>query len=147
MYQLTIESRGQYRNKKRNIVFRYAVKGKADAMQAYEDAQGQYYTVDDKTGEVMYFTPRFAGRTATLCVTDEGRVYVDMSELEQQASLVAQLGGNLGQAMADEIAKRFGGKTSMSTPTVKPEGESDEKTEEPEKAEPKPSASARRVRR
>ena len=76
---------------------------------AFEEAQGEYYVQDQETGDVLYFTPRFAGKTATLIVTDEGRVYVDMSELEQQASLISQFGGNLGQAMADAFASKLSG--------------------------------------
>jgi hypothetical protein len=107
MHKLNLKSAGQYRNKKGTLVFRYEVSGSPSALDAYEESQGQYYTVDDKTNAPMFFTPRFAGKTATLVVTDEGKAYVDMSELEQQASLVAQLGGSLGDAMAAEIAKRF----------------------------------------
>ena len=106
-HTLTISSRGNYRNKKGNKVFRYAVKGSPEAMSAYETAQGSYYVVDSVSGESLYFTPRFCGKTATLVVTPEGKVYPDMSEFEEQASLIAQFGGNLGQAIADQVAKKF----------------------------------------
>ena len=42
-----------------------------------------------------------------------------MSELEQQASMIAQFGGNLGQAMADAFAKKLSGGSSTPEPTVK----------------------------
>lgn len=116
MFELSIKSVGQYRNKKGTLVFRYEVSGSPSALEAYEEAQGSFYTVDDQTGKPMYFTSRFAGKTAKLVVTEAGKVYVDMSELEQQASLVSQLGGNLGEAMAASIAKRFsGGNISATT--------------------------------
>lgn len=107
MSKLNIASRGNYRNKKGTRVFRYAVKGSPDAISAYKDAQGEYFIEDAVSGEILYFTPRFAGKNATLIVTEEGKVYVDMSELEEQASLIEQFGGNLGQAMADVFAKSF----------------------------------------
>lgn len=112
MHNLKLQSVGQYRNQKQTLVFRYKVSGSPAALQAYEEAQGEYYVEDQKTGDVLYFTPRFAGKTATLVVTDEGRIYVDMSELEQQASLISQFGGNLGQAMADAFASKLSGASS-----------------------------------
>jgi hypothetical protein len=121
MNNLKLTSVGQYRNKKGTLVFRYKVSGSPSALQAYEDSQGEYYTVDDKTGDPLFFTPRFAGKTATLVVTDEGRAYVDMSELEQQASIIAQFGGNLGQAMADAFARKLsGGGSASETPASQP---------------------------
>lgn len=115
-HKLNLTSRGNYRNKKGTRVFRYCVKGSADAMKAYESAQGEYYIVDAVSGESLYFTPRFAGKNATLIVTEEGKVYVDMSELEEQASLIEQFGGNLGQAIAHETAKAFvHGKSATAT--------------------------------
>ena len=132
MHNLTLSSRGQYRNKKGTLVFRYAVKGSPAAMQAYEDAQGQYHTVDQDTNEVLFFTPRFAGKNATLIVTDEGKVYIDMSELEQQASLISQFGGNLGQAMADAFARKLsGGSANTPVSAPKPEAKADESLPEP----------------
>lgn len=121
--KLNLTSRGNYRNKKGTRVFRYAVKGSADAMKAYGEAQGEYLVVDAVSGETLYFTPRFAGKSATLIVTEEGKVYVDMSELEEQASLIEQFGGNLGQAIAAETAKSFvhGKSTTVATPSPKVE--------------------------
>lgn len=130
MRKLKLQSVGQYRNKKGTLVFRYKVTGSPDAMQAYEDAQGEFHVVDQESGDVLYFTPRFAGKTAVLIVTDEGRVYVDMSELEQQASLISQFGGNLGQAMADAFASKLvstGNPTTTNAPAVtKSSGKLDE---------------------
>ena len=126
MHNLKLTSVGQYRNKKGTLVFRYKVSGSPAALSAYEDSQGEYYTVDDKTGDPLFFTPRFAGKTATLVVTDENRAYVDMSELEQQASMIAQFGGNLGQAMADAFAKKLsGGGSAPETPTPQPKDKAD----------------------
>lgn len=144
MHNLSLSARGQYRNKKGTLVFRYAVKGSASAMQAYEDAQGQYYVVDQDTNEVLFFTPRFAGKTATLIVTEEGKVYVDMSELEQQASLIAQFGGNLGQAMADAFTRKLSGGSSSAPAPAAPKAES-----KPDESLPEPAAApaTRRVRR
>jgi hypothetical protein len=151
MNKLNLSSRGQYRNKRGTIVFRYAVKGTDKAMQAFEDAQGEYHVVDQDSGETLYFTPRFAGKNATLIVTDEGKVYVDMSELEQQASLIAQFGGNLGQAMADTFARKLaGGGSASSKPTADKADEQDEDNgglPEPQEEKPASKPASRRVRR
>lgn len=124
MHNLKLQSVGQYRNKKGTLVFRYKVSGSPSAMEAFEEAQGEYYVQDQETGDVLYFTPRFAGKTATLIVTDEGRAYIDMSELEQQASLISQFGGNLGQAMADAFASKLSG--TPSTAVKKPSSVKDD---------------------
>lgn len=120
-HKLNLTSRGNYRNKKGTRVFRYCVKGSADAMKSYAEAQGEYHIVDAVSGETLYFTPRFAGKNATLVVTEEGKVYVDMSELEEQASLIEQFGGNLGQAIAAETAKSFvhGKSATVAAPSAK----------------------------
>lgn len=149
MHKLKLSSRGQYRNSKGTMVFRYAVKGNESAMDAFEDAQGEYHVVDQKTAEVLYFTPRFAGKDATLIVTEEGKVYVDMSELEQQASLIAQFGGNLGQAMADAFARKLSGGSATSKPIAKdePENSNDDGGLPTESEKPAPKATSKRVRR
>jgi hypothetical protein len=148
MSKLTIKSRGQYRNKKGTLVFRYAVSGGPDAMKAYQDAQGEYFTQDATTDEVLYFTTKFCGKTATLVVTEEGKIYPDMSELEQQASFVAQLGGNLGEAMAAEIAKKLASSGPGSAPSKsssKDDGDGDDEQDEKlDEATAKPAARRRR---
>jgi hypothetical protein len=126
-HNLLIKDQGSYRNKKGTTVFRYSVHGKPEAIEAYEDAQGEYFVQDEKLG-VLYFTPRYAGKTANLVVNDDtGKVYVDDSEMQKQASVVSQYGGNLGQAMAEAAAKKLMGGTSSTSVT----SSSDELKDEP----------------
>lgn len=117
---LTVESRGQYRNANRKLVYRYAVKGTEAAMARYREAQGEYLREDDTTGELLWFTTNFVGKRGKLVVTADDKIYADTSELEQQASLVAQLGGNLGAAVAAEIARQMvsGGTAPAPVPTA-----------------------------
>ena len=110
MNKLTAECIGNYVSRNGNVVFRYKVTGSAEAMSAYEEAQGEYYTVDDATGNVLWFTTRFAGDKATLVVTDAGKIYADMSEFHKQASLAKQFGGNLGAELAKVAASKLTGK-------------------------------------
>lgn len=145
MTKLTIQSRGQYRNKKGNLVFRYAVKGKEADLEKYRDAQGEFLVEDSTTGDPLYFSSRFVGKSCDLIVTDEGKIYADMSELEQQASLVAQFGGNLGQAMADEMARKLTGRSASPSKGSVKENDDDDSSEplDGEKAKP----AVRKVRR
>lgn len=115
-HNLSIKDQGSYRNKKGTTVFRYSVHGKQEALDAYAEAQGEYFVKDEKLG-VLYFTPRYAGQNAKLVVNDEtGKVYVDDSEMQKQASIVSQYGGNLGEAMATAAAQKLmGGSASSST--------------------------------
>lgn len=117
---LTVESRGQYRNSNRKLVYRYAVKGTDAALERYREAQGEYLREDDTTGELLWFTTSFVGKRGKLVVTADDKIYADTSELEQQASLVAQLGGNLGAAVAAEIARQMvsGGAAPAPVPTA-----------------------------
>lgn len=144
-HKLKLSIRGQYKNGKGTTVFRYAITGSKDAVEAYQEAQdeGLQFT-DESSGELIYLTSRFAGDNATLVVTDQGKIYVDMSKLEQQASLIAQLGGNLGQAMAEEVARQF--LSGKSTPTSKPAVAQDEPAEEEADDEPTPLVPAKPAR-
>lgn len=122
MNKLTAECLGMYISRNGNETFRYKVSGSPDAMAAYEDAQGEYYTVDDATGNVLWFTTRFCGDKATLIVSDKGKIYPDMTQFAKTASLAKQFGGNLGQELAKAAAaKLIGGGSTASTPDPKVE--------------------------
>jgi hypothetical protein len=144
-FRLKLKSDGQYRNSKGTLVFRYLVSGKPDALEAYEEAQGDYFVPNDD-GIPLYLTSRAVMKGSDLVVTDQGKVYVDNSALEEQASLVAQLGGNLGQALAMEIAKSMAGSKGVSDkgapiPDDEDEGNPDK---EKDKEEEKPKAGSKR---
>jgi hypothetical protein len=121
MNKLKGECLGMYVSRNGNETFRYKVTGSPEALTAYEEAQGEYYTVDDATGNVLWFTTRYAGETATIVVTDAGKIYADMSEFAKQASLAKQFGGNLGQELARSAAEKLLGKpVANSTPAQQP---------------------------
>lgn len=102
-----------------NTVFIYKVTGTSSALTAYEDAKGEYYRVDEATGDVLYFTTRFMGDKATLVINDKGNIYPDMSEFNKAASLAKQFGGNLGQELARIAAsKLMGTSASASVPAT-----------------------------
>lgn len=96
-----------YVSKKGNDTFRYAVTGTAEELAAYKTAQGVNYREDDVTGEPLFFTVRYAGKSVNLITTKSGNVIADLSELKASASIAKQFGGNLGQSIADAAAAQF----------------------------------------
>lgn len=119
MNKLTAVCIGNYVSRNGNVVFRYKVSGSPESMQAYADAQGSFLTIDDVTGDTLWFTTRFAGDRATVVVTDKGKIYADMTEFHKQASLAKQFGGNLGQELAKVAASKLTG-APVETPVAEP---------------------------
>lgn len=99
------------------VVFRYRipVKGqKAEDLEAYSDVQGSYLRADEETGDLFFFTTRFAGDKAVLIVnTETGKCYPDMSAMRKAASLAKQFGSVVGGSAA---AKLFGSQAPATQP-------------------------------
>jgi len=96
-----------YRSTKGNTVFRYAVTGSKEQIDAYKAAQGDNYREDEATGQPIWFTTRFIGNTGTLIHTTNGKIVPDMSAYEQAASLAKQFGGDLGVELAKQAAAQL----------------------------------------
>lgn len=112
---------GSYRNKKGTLVFRYAVTGTEAQLKAYKEAQGENYRETDE-GVPLWFSTRNVGQTGTLGISQNGRIFADMSEFDAAASLAAQYGGNLGQELAKVAAAKlmgngFGSSSSVASTT------------------------------
>lgn len=120
MNKAKFEFLSMYVNAKGNDVFRYKVTGSPEAMQAYEEAQGDYYRVDEETGNVLYFSSRFIGETGTLIINSENnKIYADMSEFKKVASLSSQFGGQLGAEIAKQAVGRLLGKSNPASVATK----------------------------
>lgn len=104
-----------YKSKNGNRTFVYTVTGSNAEMEAYKEAQGEYYREDEKTNQVLWFTTKCIGKTGTLLITDNGNIVPDMSEFDEAASLAQQYGGNLGEMLAREAAQRLLGGRSLSS--------------------------------
>ena len=102
-----------YKSKNGNRTFVYTVTGSNADMEAYKEAQGEYYREDDKTQQALWFTTKCIGKMGTLLITDNGNVVPDMSEFDEAASLAQQYGGNLGEMLAREAAQRLLGGRSL----------------------------------
>lgn len=95
------------------LVFRYKVTGSEAELQAFKDAQGEFYREDeDKTP--LWFSSRNCGKRTELCVSSKGKIFADMSELDAAANLAAQYGGNFGQELARLAASQLFGKSQPS---------------------------------
>lgn len=73
-------------------VFVYNVNGSEQDLQKFQDAEGDNFRLDEKTGKPVWFTTRFIDDNITLVITENGRVVADDSELSKLESLVKQFG-------------------------------------------------------
>lgn len=97
----------QYRKKETGkLVFVYKVSGKAEELDAYREQAGEYL-VEDDNGTPLYFSTRYVGEKCTSLTTQDGRIVPDTSDMDTQAALVEQYGGNFGQALADKLAAKL----------------------------------------
>ena len=127
---LSVQMQRSYKSKNGNRTFVYTVSGKPSDIEAYREAQGEFYREDDKTNNPLWFTTKCIGKTGTLIITDNGNIVPDLSEYDEAASLAEQYGGNLGEMLAREAAQRLlGGRrlsSTSSSPAKDTDGNSDE---------------------
>jgi len=91
----------------KTVVFRYSVSGTPEEMKAYADAKGKNHRVDDKTGQVLFFSTKYVGDVVDLLILANGDVIIDTSELRKSEAIVKSMGGDLGKAIAEETARRL----------------------------------------
>lgn len=115
-----------YRSKNGNATFVYGVKGNATDMEAFKEAQGDFYR-EDADGTALWFTTRCVGQAGKLIITTNGNVVPDMSAFDQAASLAEQYGGNFGAELAKSAAQAILGLSSTpdATPAVKADASDD----------------------
>lgn len=78
-------------------VFVYSVSGSEKELQEFENAEGDNFRLDDKTGKPIWFTTRFVDDSVSLIVTENGKVVADDSELSKLQSLVEQFGADVAK--------------------------------------------------
>jgi hypothetical protein len=78
-------------------VFRFTVSGTEQDLKAYEEAQGDSYRLDEKTGKPLWFTTRYIGDSVKLIITDNNNVVADDTELSKLQSLVDQFGPDVAR--------------------------------------------------
>lgn len=110
---LQVSLKRSYRSQKGNTTFVYSVKGNAQAIEAYKNAQGAYYR-EEADGTPLWFTTRCIGESGSLVITSKGKVVPDMSAFEQAASIAKQFGGDFGAELAKaSVAKLLGTKPNV----------------------------------
>jgi len=110
-----------YRSRNGNPTFVYAVSGNSSDLEAFKNAQGEYYREDDH-GSPLWFTTRCVGTKGKLIITTNGNVVPDMSAFDQAASIAAQYGGNFGQELARMSAQQIvGGTPTQAEPQATPQ--------------------------
>lgn len=106
----------QYRHKvTKNLVYLYEVNGSATELEAFKEAQGKYYAESKENGKPLFFYWDFAGYTPELLISQSGKVFPDMSEYNNAASLAKQFGGDFGQEIARAAAMKLMGFPSAPT--------------------------------
>ena len=105
-----------YRSQNGNATFVYTVSGSASDLEAFQNAQGEYYRETDD-GTPLWFTTRCVGNQGKLIITTNGNIVPDMSAFDQASSIAAQYGGNFGQELARMSAQNVLG-TQGSAPSV-----------------------------
>jgi len=73
-------------------VFRFTVTGSEKELQAFEEAQGDNYRLDETSGKPLWFSTRYIGDNVSLIITNNGNVVADDTELSKMQSLVEQFG-------------------------------------------------------
>ena len=127
---LSVKLQRSYKSKNGNRTFVYTVSGKPSDIEAYREAQGEFYREDDKTNNPLWFTTKCIGKTGTLIITDNGNIVPDMSEFDEAASLAQQYGGNLGEMLAREAAQRLLGGRRLSSTSSSPAKDTDDNSDE-----------------
>lgn len=74
------------------VRFTYVIKGTAEQIKAYHDAQGDNLRLDDNTGEPLYFTKKYVADDITVVLTKDGKVVTDDSDIAKLQSLIEQYG-------------------------------------------------------
>ena len=126
---LSVQMQRSYKSKNGNRTFVYTVSGKPSDIEAYREAQGEFYREDDKTNNPLWFTTKCIGKTGTLIITDNGNIVPDMSEYDEAASLAEQYGGNLGEMLAREAAQRLLGGRRVSSTSSSPAKHTDDNSD------------------
>ena len=115
----------KYRSQKGSNVFVYTVSGTADALKAYQEAQGANYRTNDN-GCPIFFSNKSFGMKGQLLITANGNVSFDDTQLAMTADMIERFSSSsplVAQAMAEALAKQLLGEAPAPQPTATPEPE------------------------
>jgi len=86
---IRLHNGGTFRNKSGKISFRYAVSGSAEALEAFKEARGEFYS-EDENGVALFYSQQFLGKTGSIAVTDNGKIVTGSNDLAMLNSLAEQ---------------------------------------------------------
>jgi hypothetical protein len=93
MKNLTIALDGTFRSKtektRGQLRYRYTVKGTEENLEAYRDAQDEYYA-ETENGTALFFSSQFLGKKSKIQITDKGQIVSGSTELDMLNSLAMQ---------------------------------------------------------
>jgi hypothetical protein len=110
----------QYRSKKSGrLVFVYELKGTQEEFESYEESKGSYAKYSDETGNPLYFTTRFAGKSVNMLQKENGDWFIDTSIMDQAKSL-AEENPFMQEAIANRMMDQLFGNMPVNTSTPAP---------------------------
>jgi hypothetical protein len=93
MKSLQILLDGTFRSKtektRGKIRYRYTVKGTEEALEAYREAQGDYYA-ESEDGTPLFYSANFVGKRSKIQITDKGQIISGSTQLDMLNSLAEQ---------------------------------------------------------
>ena len=105
---LTAKFHHQYKKNGKDV-YVYDISGPEAEKAQYKESKGEFARENEDTGNPVYFTGFYAGEEVPFKQSAKGSWFLDTSEMDKNAALVARYGGNLGQAMANAIVKKMTG--------------------------------------
>jgi hypothetical protein len=128
MKSLQITLDGTFRSKtektKGQIRYRYTVKGTEENLEAYRDAQDEYYA-ETEDGVPLFFTSQFLGKKSKIQITDKGQIVSGSTELDMLNSLAMQYpalaGTDAGMRMLRDMLGSLGNTSDDETISAKTE--------------------------
>jgi hypothetical protein len=85
---------------KGKLRFGYVVTGTKEELADFETSRGDFYVKDAETGEVIYNSLQYVGKSTNLIKTQDGRYIADTSAIDTANSLAEQF-----PFLASELAK------------------------------------------
>jgi|Laugresu1bdmlbsd_1035121.scaffolds.fasta_scaffold51160_2 hypothetical protein len=81
-----------------------------------KEIKGEYYRDDKVTGQPLIYTFFYQGKNTTFLISKNNKIYADNSDIIRLSNLAANIGGLVGDKLAEQIAsKLLGEETSRVT--------------------------------
>lgn len=129
MKKITAKFLRVFTNKSGNLMAIYAITQiSAEQLAEYKEMKGEFYQEED--GYPLFFTEHGGADTINITFRN-GKAYVDNSDIQRKQMIAKQFGGDLGKAIADQLAQSLVGDIlgTRTAPAPQPEPEPENDTE------------------